>query len=365
MLHGMGWIRAGVIATAVVGVGILGLGLVDCADPTQIVVEVYSDACPGSGAGKGKEILQTGIAVGRPDEIDDKPPSSVRSTCESPSKRGVGSLVITPSGEKDEEIAIKVVGAVDTSSADRCGPAPGYAGCIVQRRIMRFVPNTSVRARVQLSLACLSRTCDEGFTCDQGVCKASRDLNPDGTSRPDAPTKEAGITPEAGTDAGSPDACAGCFDQCLGGKCTVDCNKAGGCPNTELCAKDLPCDISCGTKGNCDDIRCTTSAKCSVNCTGPKDTCSRITCNAAECDVGCKGDKTCETAGGIHLDASISARLRCDGNDACRAAKASCGSPDCELYCEPLGGGQNACPLDASAPCTGGCTDWNKPRPID
>jgi hypothetical protein len=54
-------LRAGLFATCLAAAGVALLALVDCAEPTQIVVEVYSDACPGT---KGQAINQTGIAVG-------------------------------------------------------------------------------------------------------------------------------------------------------------------------------------------------------------------------------------------------------------------------------------------------------------
>ena len=233
MLEAMGWFRSGVLITSLAGAGLLAFGLADCAEPTQIVVEVYSDACEGTGTSPEREIHQVGIAVGKPGDIDNKPPSSLRDRCEKPP--GVGTLTITPSGDKDEEIAIKVVGGV-TRAADGCGPAPGYEGCIVHRRVTRFVPNTTQRAIVRLSLKCLNITCEPAFTCDNGECKRPEDLLPDGGTAPDAAKGDARVTPDATlADAGAPDACAACSDVCENGVCKVNCTNKP-CAATELCS---------------------------------------------------------------------------------------------------------------------------------
>lgn len=357
----MGWFRAGVAVTSLAGLGLLGAGMIDCAEPTQILVEVYSDACPGSG--KAETIGQTGIAVGRPDDIGARAPSALREGCETAT--GVGSLIIFPKDEKDEEVAIKVLAGVSVTP-DRCGPAPGYAGCIAHTRVMAFVPNTTQRAVVRLSLQCLNRTCLGGTTCDNGVCKAPADLLPDGTTRPDAPVTEATVTPPSfdGGGPGAPDACAGCKGACAGGECKVDCTD-DACTG-EQCAPTLPCTINCRAAGKCPDTVCTTTGKCTVSCRGERSSCTKVVCNARECDVECIGEKACESpaGGGIFLDASTSAKLRCEGSRACNLA--ACNAAKCELGCDPLNGGSSACPDPASRPCTGAdCTKWNAPQPID
>jgi hypothetical protein len=348
-------LRRAIIATGLAALGLVALGLVDCAAPTQIVVEVYSDACPGSG--KTQTINSTGITVGKSADIETKPPAAFRDNCEAPPSGGVGTLVIYPSGANDDEVAIKVVAGVDIQ-ADACR-TPDYAGCIVHRRVVRFVPNTTQRLTVRLSLACLNRVCAPGATCDNGVCKAEADLLPDGGTKADAETKEAGLA-EGGivpADAGGPDACAGCKGTCTPAGCVVDC-KNRVCDGTEQCSPTLPCNIACDGTGHCNDIHCTTSQKCTVTCGSPKASCNNVTCNAGECAVTCSGNESCNGDGGIALDAGTKGSLVCNGDNACRSA--SCNSPDCVLTCSPSNGMKNACP--APAPCTGGCDDWNTPN---
>lgn len=346
-------LRAGIVVTCLAGAGVAALVLVDCAEPTQIVVEVYSDACPGT---KGQAINQTGIAVGKSDAIDDKPPSALREGCER--APGVGTLTIYPSDGNDDELAIKVVAGVDTTP-DRCF-APGYAGCIVHRRVMRFVPHTTQRAIVRLSLACLNRVCPAGKTCDNGLCKDQNDLLPDGGTRADAETEEAGVTPDAGVDAAPADPCIGCKGDCTNGACNVDCDTVA-CGTGNLCAPTLPCTITCPKTGKCNDVTCTTSARCTVLCGNQQTSCNQVTCNAQECDVRCDGNDSCNGDGGIRLDAGTNGKLTCKGDGACRSA--SCTAQVCTLSCDPLGGPKSACPGPTDRLCTptGNCTNWNTP----
>ena len=361
----MRWLRTGVLITSLAGAGVLVLGLADCAAPTQIVVEVFSDACPSPTKDAAKTIHDTGIAVSHPSDIDDRVPTALKSGCETPT--GVGTLTIYPSGAKDDEVAIKVVGGV-TTAPDKC-TAPDYVGCIAHRRVVRFIPNQSLHVIVHLDVACLNRTCATGQTCDKGVCKAEADILTDGGTVPNAPTSEAGVV-----DAGGPppmdaavDACFHCQGLCAGGKCKVDCNSALGCTG-ELCAPTLPCEIKCPASDKCNDITCTTNQKCTIDCGNQDNSCRKVACNANECDITCDGTKACQNAngGGITLDAGDKGTLTCTGSQACDTT-VSCRAPTCDLNCvKPPGNGQNpaSCPSPDASTCFGpGCKDWNTPKP--
>lgn len=352
--------RSGIVVASVAVAGVLAAtSLVDCAPPTQIVVEVYSDACEGSG--KKQTIHRTGIAVGHAEGIDAKLPNALRDGCEKPATGGVGSLTIYPSGANDAEVAIKVVAGVDTTP-DRC-LAPGYEGCIAQRRLIKFIPNTTQRAIVRLSLACLNRTCPAGTTCDNGVCKKEEDVLVDGGTRANADIIEAG---GSSADAGPPDACAGCQGTCDFTECKVDCKKTA-CNNQNLCAPTLPCNVSCPDPNNCPDILCATTGKCSIDCGDGSNpnagACGNVKCTSGECNVTCRGDSSCRGDGGITLQATTSATLKCLGAKACDVA--SCSGPSCALECDPSPAGpQDACPK--TAPCTSttanGCSKWDNPK---
>ncbi len=341
------------IAAALSALVVSAGGLVDCAAPTEIVVEVRSDAPCATANHTGPAVNSTGIAVGTSADIDNKAPAAFRETCEAPESGGIGTLVIYPSGARDAEVAIKVVAGVDNVGPEQCQP-PDYAGCIVHRRVMRFVPNTTQRIFVRLSLACLNRVCPSNQTCDDGVCKSETDILPDGGTKDDAAIAEAGqadgTTP---LDAGSADACAKCNGVCSATGCAVDC-KTKVCNPADDCSPTLPCTITCDGTGHCNDVRCTTSETCTVNCGMPKNSCNKVTCSAGTCVVNCSGANSCSGDGGIFLDASTAATLNCIGDNACGTA--SCNSPDCKLLCNPNSGGNNACP--SPAPCSGGCDDW-------
>jgi hypothetical protein len=361
MLHVMGLRTAIVIAAAAVTGIFAATTLIDCAPPTQIVVEVYSDACEGSG--KPQAIHRIGIAVGNANAIEEKLPNALHDGCERPATGGVGTLTIYPSGANDAEVAIKVVAGVDTTP-DRC-LAPGYEGCIAQRRLMKFIPNTTQRAIVRLSLACLNRTCPSGTTCDNGVCKKDQDVLVDGGTAPDADIVEASIS-EGGVDAGAPDACAGCQGTCDFTECKVDCKKTA-CNDQNLCAPTLPCKVSCPDPNNCPNILCATTGACTIDCGDGKGSnagaCGNVKCASATCDVTCNGDSACGGDAGIVLQATQSAILKCQGLNACNAA--SCSGPSCALECNPSpAGSQDACPKNP--PCTasvaGGCDKWDNPK---
>jgi hypothetical protein len=348
-------IRLGLAIGGAASLAVLAASLVDCAEPTQIVVEVYSDACPAPG--RSKVINATGIAVGTASNIDQQRPAAYRSGCESAS--AVGSLTIYPSGDSDGEVALKVVGGVE-KTPDRCDP-PDYVGCIVHRRMMRFIPHTTQRAVVNLELACLDRTCPAGTTCSEGTCVSARDILADGGASDDAARSESGAAEggagvDAAADAGV-DACAGCKGACDPTQgCVVDCS-AVACSG-ELCAPTLPCKVLCPTTGACSDIRCSTSQRCAVDCSGQPRSCGRVACNAGDCAVTCAGPSTCNADGGILLDAGNTATLICAKENACGSASCNAGVT-CTLTCDPAGGPKDACPSPrpCSAPANG-CAGW-------
>lgn len=346
--------RVAIGALAVLGL----LAMTNCAEPTQIVVEVFTDACPSSG--KPEVVHSTGIAVGTADNIETRRPSSTREGCETAT--GVGTLVIYPSGSNDAEVAIKVLGGVE-STPDRCDP-PAYAGCIVHRRMMRFIPHVTQRATVRLTLACLNRQCPIGTTCDNGVCVGDRDLLEDGGVTADAARLESGIVvPPA--DASVPetgDPCLGCAGTCVLGECNVDCAVVE-CKG-QLCAPTLPCKISCTKPGGCADIACKTTKKCEIDC-AKGGTCGKLVCVADDCDVSCSGDDACNVNADISLTGTTRAKLDCNGKRACRTATTFCTGADCDLDCNPGGGGENACPSTIGqcvALVTGACATWNTPN---
>src|SRR5688572_14404511 len=170
--------------------------LTDCRDPTQITLEVSTDAaCPDVG--------NTTITVGRLGEVEDKPATTSTDRCRDDGR--VGTLVVVPSGDKDEEVTIRLVTGIK-KTAEQC-VLDGYkGGCIVARRAVRFVPHTPLLVPVEMSIDCLDIPCETTETCFKGSCiPANTSCNDTGTCvppNPDGGAVDAGIdiTPDQSED---------------------------------------------------------------------------------------------------------------------------------------------------------------------
>jgi hypothetical protein len=358
----MGRARLGaLIGVAVVG-GILAIGLANCAEPTQIEIDVRTDACG--------VIKNAGIAVTTPDRIDtaeltiftpDRPDNQ---GCESKPADRVGTLIIYPSGSKDAEVGIRIVGGIGRT-AQECKPG-NYAGCVVARRIESFVEGTTKKVIVILSRACEGKDCGLGKECNQdGACVVNL---PDG-GKEDGGTLDAQILPDAPIDDGPTDApvgdvadaavdacvaCTGAGRTCNAGQCAVDCTVAGAgaCANT-VCGAGLDCTFDCNALNACQGSICAAGAKsCRFNCNAGQPACKDVTCVAPNCHVQCEQGGRCDgtfTLGGG--DASIV----CNGNQSCDdVTGVSCNAAgNCFIDCDP-----GSCPPKK---CDGGtCTgDWD------
>ena len=132
-----------------------------CRTPTAITLEITTDVpC--------EKLRGTQIAVGTPDDVEGKAGAAVTPTC----RNGyVGSLVIVPSGDKSTEVGVRVVSGVDHAPED-CAAA-GYAGCIVARRAIHFIPHTELTIPIAMRLVCVGDPCDPRSTCVEGTCVSS------------------------------------------------------------------------------------------------------------------------------------------------------------------------------------------------
>lgn len=136
--------------------------LVGCREPTQIVLEMTTDVPCSSLTGSA-------VGIGTATDIEDKAPSASSTQC---GPRGLGTLVVVPSGARDEDVALKIAGAVG-GSADACATPPFGPNCIVARRRLRFIPHSTLRLSVHLSSACRGIVCAPDQTCVMGVCTSS------------------------------------------------------------------------------------------------------------------------------------------------------------------------------------------------
>jgi hypothetical protein len=191
--------RSGLVVTSL-GVSLgLGLALVHCASPTEIVVEVWSEACGPTvqvgftGANSLAELQERELTSAAP-------PGSCPVASATPQR--VGRIVLSPSGERDGTVAFEVVTRRDGADPASCG-RPLADGCIIARRQLAFVPRSTVTMRVDLRTACENQLCD-GATCSLGSCKSAETACKGGTcdeqqlgSLPPADPSDAGLTPPA------------------------------------------------------------------------------------------------------------------------------------------------------------------------
>ncbi len=103
-------------------------------------------------------------------ESEQQAPTLVTTSCEGDGE--IGSLVVVPSGDKDELVGVRVVAGIGLSP-EQC-VANGYeGGCIVARRAVRFTPHSELALDVALLSECVDIGCDPDNTCVAGACRAS------------------------------------------------------------------------------------------------------------------------------------------------------------------------------------------------
>lgn len=182
------------LAWSLPGVLVLGVAFAPgCREPTEVTVEVWSDVpCA--------ELRGTSITVARPGAIETAQPRTVATTCDA--KSGfVGSLVVVPSGARSEDLAVRVVAGIG-APAESCAP-PSYAGCIVARRALRFVPHTSLVVPIRLTRDCRDVPCDAQSTCVRAGCANATIPDPDACASPDGCTEVSLFPPGIAIDGGA------------------------------------------------------------------------------------------------------------------------------------------------------------------
>ncbi len=152
-----------------------------CAAPTEIRLKLYTDvACTDDPDWKGIAVYVGGVDS----NLENKAPALTAASCD---KNGqIGSLVIVPSGSKDDEVGLRVVAGIGQSPED-CA-SHGYQGCIVARRSLRFSPHSTIDLDITLTADCRGIGCDAAHTCLNGTC-TDRIAQPSLSVVPDAPSE--------------------------------------------------------------------------------------------------------------------------------------------------------------------------------
>jgi hypothetical protein len=157
--------RSGPRARVALATLTLGIGALACRAPTQVTLEIRTNAdCQNPAAWKG-----VAIYAGRPgDDVESREPTLITETCD----RGqVGTLTIVPSGARDEALGLRVVAGLSRKPED-CRAA-SYGGCIVARRAIRFEPGESLSVLIDLTTDCAGLACDATHSCSNGSCVES------------------------------------------------------------------------------------------------------------------------------------------------------------------------------------------------
>lgn len=189
--HGVKWLRFA-LAAGWVGVIILAAS---CREPTEITIAITTDVPCNEVALAGG----VAIRVGTSSSVE----SNASSAVVAPDCKGgvIGTLAIVPSGTVDDQVAIEVAVATRSNSAlpfiksVDCDPlSPG--NCIIAKRVLRYIPHTSLDLPIHLSLKCAGVKCQNANeTCVDGACVS---VTPDCTK--DNSCRDADVPREAGKD---------------------------------------------------------------------------------------------------------------------------------------------------------------------
>jgi hypothetical protein len=174
--------RSPALAAAAIG-AVIAIAA-SCRQPTDLTIELATDVDCG-------EVDDTVLSVGElGDNLETKPPSISTRVCEG--KGMIGTVVLTPSGADDEEVAFRVVLGIGKLAEDCTSTAD--TNCIFARRSLRYRPHEATFIHVDLDIDCRGVPCGEFETCDHGACVNVKCTDPNSTcpSPTDAGAPETG-----------------------------------------------------------------------------------------------------------------------------------------------------------------------------
>lgn len=162
-----------------------------CNRATQVELQITTDVpCTA------KTVFETAVLVG-PTTVD-LPRSELAFVASTTTCEGgvVGSIVLVPSGSRDQDFRLDVVAAISGQGAERC--RSGGAGCIIATRRLRYLEHEAVSLPIVLWGSCVGVSCvDPSATCARGVCTPSLCANPQACAQDEVDGLDAG-----GDDAG-------------------------------------------------------------------------------------------------------------------------------------------------------------------
>lgn len=285
--------RGAIVGLTAVGSVLAIVVAVDCAAPTQIIIDVVADKdlCEDT-----TNPLAVGFGVTKEADVDKStaPLEDFQNGCKVKAQGVVGTMVIKPSDDKNATIGVRVVAAV---GGDPNACQTDLSNCIVSTRLVTFQPGQTVRETVALSGACKGEVCGENQDCVAGKCVDRTAIQDDGGVEPDAghPTDPDVFVPlpDTGVDSSPFDPCTLCKGgssrSCSKGVCTIVCADDNACQDQTLCAPGLTCNIVCNLGGSCTNTHCSTNGTCNFDCSGATASghCTNIQCDASTCNANC------------------------------------------------------------------------------
>ena len=140
------------------------LDAVGCRTPTAMTIHVVTDVpCE-----KQRGVV---VAAASPEEYEQLPPVGRAQQCVALGNGtfDMGTIVLVPPSDGDDRIGIRAVLGV-SRDVESCSAADQYAGCVVARRILRYLPHTELTIDLLLGQDCLDVPCDAATTCVKHGC---------------------------------------------------------------------------------------------------------------------------------------------------------------------------------------------------
>jgi hypothetical protein len=107
------------------------------------------------------------IFAGKPGTVDGNAPVAEDVRC---TNGALGTIVAQPPEDKTATAAFRVVLGV-TRPASQCTEADGLAGCIQQRRVLRYIEGETLFLPIVMYERCIGVVCDPSSTCaSNGLC---------------------------------------------------------------------------------------------------------------------------------------------------------------------------------------------------
>jgi hypothetical protein len=294
------------------------------------------------------------IFAGKPGTVDGNAPVAEDVRC---TNGALGTIVAQPPEDKTATAAFRVVLGV-TRPASQCTEADGLAGCIQQRRVLRYIEGETLFLPIVMYERCIGVVCDPSSTCasnglcvsatitDSAACVPPRVCLPPGD--PGTPAVP-GTPTEAGADGtlidgtadgtspgdGSADVASDNSTFDTGTDAGADTGKDSGADTSTDAPKDAPSDskkdvgdVPGSGEVVCGASTCVTDEAC---CTG------KLGGGFPYC---VESGKSCSPA------ASHAGRLDCDQSSDCPPGRMCCLVNNLDLQCLAQG---VACPTESTA----------------